>query len=117
MPRRDVRMYLDDIVRACDHAMAHVRGATEEHFRATRSMQAAVEREFQILAEALVQAIKQEPAIKARITDAVASGRSVSELPSRSSNVYISLLTISVVSPIGRLNTSVNSKIGVAISR
>ena len=47
---------------------------------------------------------------------AVASGRSVISSPPRSVKVYISLVTMSVVSPIVRAKTSVNSKIGVAIS-
>ena len=44
------------------------------------------------------------------------SGLSVISSPPRSAKVYISFITISVSSPIGRENTSVNSKIGVAIS-
>ncbi len=47
---------------------------------------------------------------------AVYSGRSVICSSPRSLNVYISFETMSVVSPIGRSKTSVNSKIGVAIS-
>src|SRR3546814_291404 len=54
--------------------------------------------------------------MKARATPAVPSGRSVIESPPRSSNVYISLVTMSDVSPSVRAKTSVNSKIGVAIS-
>jgi hypothetical protein len=46
----------------------------------------------------------------------VFSGRSVRLSPPRSSKVYISLVTTSEVSPRLRLKTSVNSKIGVAIS-
>ncbi len=52
----------------------------------------------------------------ARTTPAVFSGRSVIRSPPRSSKVYISLVTMSEVSPSVRWNTSVNSKIGVAIS-
>ena len=42
-------------------------------------------------------------------------GRSVSERPPRSSNVYISLRTMSVASPTVRTNRSESSKIGVSI--
>ena len=52
----------------------------------------------------------------ARTTPAVFSGRSVICSPSFISKVYISLVTMSEVSPRVRLKTSVNSKIGVAIS-
>jgi len=48
---------------------------------------------------------------------AVYSGRKVSDSSPRSLNVYISLETTSVVSPMPRANSSVNSKMGVAISR
>jgi hypothetical protein len=48
-----------------------------------------------------------------RTTLAVPSGRSVIERPALSSNVYISLDTMSVASPIPRVNTSVCSKSGV----
>ena len=54
---------------------------------------------------------------KARQMPAVYSGRKVSDSPPRSVKVYISLETTSVVSPMPRANSSVNSKIGVAISR
>ena len=46
---------------------------------------------------------------------AVNSGRSVSESPPRSSNVYISLDTTSVVSPSERANTAVASNTGISI--
>ena len=51
----------------------------------------------------------------ARQTGAVPSGRSVSERPPWSVNVYISLRTMSVASPTVRTNSSVSSKIGVSI--
>jgi hypothetical protein len=46
---------------------------------------------------------------------AVNSGLSVIRSPPRSSKVYISLVTMSEVSPSVRANTSVNSKTGVVI--
>jgi hypothetical protein len=45
---------------------------------------------------------------------AVCSGRRVSERPPLSSNVYISLVTTSEVSPDVRANSSVCSKVGVS---
>ena len=53
--------------------------------------------------------------MKERTTPAVFSGRNVNER-SLFSKVYISLFTISVVSPTPRANNSVTSKIGVLIS-
>ena len=47
---------------------------------------------------------------------AVFSGRSVSEVSSRSSKVYISLVTMSVSSPTPRANSCVSSRMGVRIS-
>jgi len=51
----------------------------------------------------------------ARTTDAVVSGRRVSDLPPLSSNVYISLVTTSEVSPDVRENSSVCSNVGVSV--
>ncbi len=48
---------------------------------------------------------------------AVASGRSVSERPPRSLNVYISFCTTSEPSPDVRAKSSVSSKTGVTIRR
>ncbi len=55
--------------------------------------------------------------ITARTIPAVASGRSVSERPSRSGKVYISFETMSVSAPIPRAKSSVPSNTGVRISR
>ena len=55
--------------------------------------------------------------ITERTMPAVASGRSVSEPPSRSAKVYISFETMSVSAPMPRANSSVSSKTGVRISR
>ena len=54
--------------------------------------------------------------INARATEAVPSGLRVQDLSPLSRNVYISLLTTSVPSPIPLINNSVISNIGVLIS-
>ena len=54
--------------------------------------------------------------MSARMMPAVASGRRVSRSPSFMAKVYISLVTMSEVSPRVREKTSVNSKSGMAIS-
>ena len=53
----------------------------------------------------------------ARTMPAVASGRRVSDEPSRSSKVYISFETMSVSVPMPRAKRSVSSNTGVRISR
>ena len=55
--------------------------------------------------------------ITARTMPAVASGRSVTELPSRSSKVYISFATMSVSAPMPRAKSCVSSITGGRISR
>ena len=56
------------------------------------------------------------PEMNALATPAVTSGRSVIRSPDLSSKVYISLVTMSEVSPRVRWKTSVNSIMGVDIS-
>ena len=54
---------------------------------------------------------------QARAIPAVNSGRSVSDSPPRSSKLYISFETTSVVSPSERENTSVFSNTGISTRR
>jgi len=51
------------------------------------------------------------------MTEAVASGRIVRDSSPRSTKVYISFSTMSVVSPMERLKSSVFSRMGRTISR
>lgn len=67
MPRRDVRMYLHDIVAACDHIASHVRNVDEAEFLCNRLVQAAVERELSVIGEAMVQLRKHEPGVAEQI--------------------------------------------------
>ena len=69
MPRRDARMYLVDILDACAALHSHVGDHDEAAFRNTRIVRAAVEREFSIICEAVVQLIKLDPSIAGRISD------------------------------------------------
>lgn len=79
MPRRDIRMYLDDVVRACDHVLSHVEDVDEQHFLASRFVQAAVERELSIIGEAVVQIRKHDQGVAIRITavDRIAHFRNI----------------------------------------
>lgn len=70
MPRRDVRMFLKDIVDACDAMQEHVAGCDEDRFAEIRLIRAAVEREFTIACETVVQIARLEPSLSSRITDA-----------------------------------------------
>ena len=58
-----------------------------------------------------------EASMEARAIPAVNSGRRERDSPPRSSKLYISLETISVVSPIERANTSVFSNTGISARR
>jgi uncharacterized protein with HEPN domain len=69
MPRRDIRMYLRDVVEACDALRSHVAGCDEARFRSERLVRAATEREFTIICEAVAQILRQDPSLETRITD------------------------------------------------
>lgn len=70
MPRREAQLYLRDILQACDDLCSHLHGVTEEQFLCNRLVRAAVEREFSIIGEAIVQVLKARPDLAGRISDA-----------------------------------------------
>jgi uncharacterized protein with HEPN domain len=70
MPRRDVRMYLQDIIVACDALETHTQGRTFAEFVTNRTIRSACEREFTIIGEAVAQTLKASPALEQRITKA-----------------------------------------------
>jgi uncharacterized protein with HEPN domain len=70
MPRRSVRLYLADIIDACDAIALHTAGMTVEQFVDSRTARSATEREFTVIGEALSQAIRQDPAIEVQVTRA-----------------------------------------------
>ena len=60
MPR-DVRVYLYDILQACDEVSSFVEGKAFEDYTESSLLRSAVERQLAIVGEALNQALKLEP--------------------------------------------------------
>jgi len=70
MNPRDVRKYLFDISRACRRLGKFTAGRTFADYQSDEMLRSAVERQFEIIGEALNQALRQEPALRAAIADA-----------------------------------------------
>ena len=64
----DVRVYLHDILRACDAISEFVDGKSFEDYRGSLLLRSGVERQLAIVGEALNQALKLEPDFSKRIT-------------------------------------------------
>ncbi|HYC58590.1 MAG TPA: DUF86 domain-containing protein [Thermoanaerobaculia bacterium] len=70
MSQRDVRAFLWDIDHACDVLTGAVRGKSIEDYANDEMMRLAIERAFEILAEALNNALRMQPGVADRITQA-----------------------------------------------
>src|SRR4051794_5550160 len=70
MPPRDRRAYLWDTAQAADHIAAFTRGKTFEDYTNDVLLRSAVERQFEIIGEALNQALHLDPSLEAQITHA-----------------------------------------------
>ena len=68
MPR-DPRAWLTDIVAACDLLFAFTRGKTFSDYAGDPLLRSAVERQFQIIGEALRVTLQHNPELAASITD------------------------------------------------
>ncbi len=68
-------MYLRDMIDACDALAAHITRTTRENLPTDRLVRSAVEREYFIIGEAIIQITKVEPALAARITAAESISR------------------------------------------
>jgi uncharacterized protein with HEPN domain len=66
MPR-DPRAFLWDVRQAADNIAAFIRGRTEADYRAQAMLHSAVERQLEIIGEALNQLDKADPELAARI--------------------------------------------------
>lgn len=66
---RDARGFLWDIAQAGEDISAFTAGLDAEAFLESRLVRAAVERQFEIIGEALSQLAKHDPALAERITD------------------------------------------------
>jgi uncharacterized protein with HEPN domain len=67
--RRDARAYLWDARAAADHILEFTRGRSFDDYLADAMLRAAVERQFEIIGEALNQLRQVAPAIAKRIPD------------------------------------------------
>jgi uncharacterized protein with HEPN domain len=67
--KRDPRKLLWDAHRAAGHVVAFARGKTFEDFESDLALRSAVERQLEIVGEALAQLAKLDPAMAARIPD------------------------------------------------
>jgi uncharacterized protein with HEPN domain len=67
--RRDARKYLDDIAHAAGLIAQFTSGTTYDQFSADAMLRAAVEREFEIIGEAITQLARIDEPIAARISD------------------------------------------------
>jgi uncharacterized protein with HEPN domain len=70
MTPRDIRTYLFDIAQACVLLRQFTAGKTFADYAADPLLRSAVERQFEIIGEALNQALHRDPSLAARISDA-----------------------------------------------
>jgi len=73
MRSRDVRVYLADILQAAEAIAQFTRGETLETYLGDLKLRSAVERQFEIIGEALAHARAVEP----EIVDAIGNARAV----------------------------------------
>lgn len=67
--RLEVRKYLHDIQRALDALADFIGGKNFEDYAAEAMLRAAVERQFEIIGEALAQLAKRDENVASRISD------------------------------------------------
>src|SRR5262245_1233143 len=65
----EIRKYLYDIQQACELLNDFTAGKTLTDYAANAMLRAAVERQFEIIGEALNQMLKREPALAPRFSD------------------------------------------------
>jgi uncharacterized protein with HEPN domain len=70
MTRHEVRKYLYDISEACGNIRRFTEGKSFAHYQADLVLRSAVERQFEIVGEALAQAVRISPELADQITSA-----------------------------------------------
>lgn len=70
MKQLDIRKYLFDINEACELLLQFTAGKTFSDYSTDPMLRSAVERQFEIIGEALVQALRLDPSVSSRISDA-----------------------------------------------
>ena len=70
MRPHEVRKYLFDISQACELLVQFSGGKTLEDFRRDALLRSAIERQFEIVGEALNRAIKLDPDVAKQVSDA-----------------------------------------------
>jgi uncharacterized protein with HEPN domain len=65
----EVRKYLFDIAQACERLIQFTRGKTLGDYTADPLLRSAVERQFEVIGEALSQALRIEPNLAFGISD------------------------------------------------
>lgn len=68
MKQRDQRKYLYDMKQACELLLQFTEGKTFADYSADPMLRSAVERQFEIVGEALAQALRLDPALATKIT-------------------------------------------------
>ncbi|MEI9478066.1 MAG: HepT-like ribonuclease domain-containing protein [Deltaproteobacteria bacterium] len=69
MKQRDLRKYLYDMKQACELLLQFTAGKTFTDYSADPILRSAVERQFEIVGEALAQALRLDPDLVAKITN------------------------------------------------
>ncbi|HEV2177152.1 MAG TPA: HepT-like ribonuclease domain-containing protein [Terriglobia bacterium] len=69
MLRLEARKYLFDILQACDLLVQFTSGRSLTDYSADALLRSAVERQFEIIGEALGQALRLDPSLSSHISD------------------------------------------------
>jgi len=64
---RDIRIYLQDMVTAAEAIRTFIAGRTPDDYKADLMLRSAVERQLEILGEALSRALRLDPGLQARL--------------------------------------------------